>query len=362
MERVIICGTDAHDNTTVNRIGVGGLNPETHIYGNTRNGRQQLFGCLKQLAKQHGIQRMVLAYEASTLGFGLYDECVKAGIECYVLAPTKIRKAVKDKKRKTDIHDAQLILETLKGHILAGNELPKIWIPDRQTRDDRELVRCRLDATDKLVEVKTQVQTLLKRNAVVKPEGIGKAWTQSYRRWLELLKLASGAGYALGSLLRQLQHLEEEIETLRKQVEQLGSTERYAAAGKALMEQLKGVGLLTAMVFLTELGDMNRFANRKKIGSFLGLVPSSDESGEDSDHKGHITHEGPVRVRKVLCQASWSRVRTDPLEKLIYGRLVKKNPKKKKIAVVASMRRLGIRMWHIAGEAQAKAGIFKQAA
>jgi transposase len=104
---------------------------------------------------------------------------------------------------------------------------------------------------------------------------------------------------------------------------------------------------------------MTRFNNRKEIGSYLGLVPSSNESGEGSDRKGHITREGPARVRKVLCQATWTRVAYDEQEARVYQRIVKKNPKHKKIAVVASMRRLGVLMWHIAWDAQVKAGVFK---
>ena len=52
------------------------------------------------------------------------------------------------------------------------------------------------------------------------------------------------------------------------------------------------------------------------------------------------------RVRRTLCQASWASVRHDPQEQAAYARIVEKNPKKKKIAVVAAMRRLAIRMWH----------------
>lgn len=362
MEEVVICGTDAHDNSLVNRIGINALEPETRIYSNTRSGRAALFGYLKREATSRGVKRIVLAYEASSLGFGIYDECVAAGIECYVLAPTKMRKSCKDMKRKTDVNDAQLILEILKGHLLAGNELPSIWIPDQQTRDGRELVRCRLDVAQKLTAVKTQIQTLLKRNAVVKPESAGNSWTKTYRKWLCGLVLRSGAQIALSSLLRQIDNAEEEISRLDADVERLSKTDRYAEPVKAVVEQIKGVGLLTAMVYLTEMGDLRRFSNRKKAGAFLGLAPSSKESGEDDDHKGHITHEGPPRVRKVLCQATWCRVRDDAAEKLVYNRLVGKNPKHKKIAVVACMRRLAILMWHIALEAQIQANVFRKAA
>jgi transposase len=362
MEEVIMCGTDAHDNTLVNRIGINTLEPETRIYSNTRSGRASLYGYLKRQAASRGVKRIVLAYEASTLGFGIYDECEAVDIECYVLAPTKMRKSRKDMKRKTDVKDAQLILETVKGHVMAGNTLPSIWIPDHQTRDDRELVRCRLDVAQKLTAVKTQVQTLLKRNAVVKPESAGNSWTKTYRKWLSALVLSSGAHIALSSLLRQIGNAEKEIDQLDAAVERLSKADRYAEPAKAVVEQLKGVGLLTAMVYLTEMGDLSRFCNRKKVGAFLGLAPSSKESGEDDDHKGHITHEGPHRVRKVLCQAAWSRVRDDAAEKIVYNRLVGRNPKHKKIAVVACMRRLAIRMWHIAFEAQVKANVFRRAA
>jgi hypothetical protein len=61
-----------------------------------------------------------------------------------------MRKAVNDKKRKYDERDAQKIFKLLRAHVLAGNDLLDIWIPDQQTRDDRELVRSRVDLGKKL--------------------------------------------------------------------------------------------------------------------------------------------------------------------------------------------------------------------
>jgi transposase len=117
---------------------------------------------------------------------------------------------------------------------------------------------------------------------------------------------------------------------------------------KHRQSKIKGVGLIVAMVFLTEMGDLTRFSNRKQIGAYLGVVPSSNESGESDDRKGHITHQGPARVRYVLNQATWNIIRFDEKERAVYERIVKKNPKHIKIAVVAMMRRLGVRMWHTA--------------
>ena len=351
MGEYIVCGVDAHERTLECRIGVGREAPSRLRFENTRGGRQDLFGELERMRQRTGSEKVLLGYEASPLGYGLYDESVEAGMECVVLAPTKIARSVEDRKRKYDDRDATRILEALRGHVLAGNELPAIWIPEVQTRDDREVSRCRLDLTEKLTAVKAQVRMLLKRNHIEKPEGVGTSWTLSDRAWLEGLRLAPGAQVWLSSLLRQVDALAEEIGRLDRELEQLAEQERYRAAAQALCG-MGGIGVLTALVFLTEMGDLRRFGNRKQIGAYLGLVPSSHESGDGDDRKGHITREGPARVRKVLCQAVWARLRTDPREADAYRRVVKRNPKHKKIAVVACMRRLAILMWHRAKEAQ----------
>ncbi len=130
---------------------------------------------------------------------------------------------------------------------------------------------------------------------------VGDSWTRSHRRWLEELELNPGTRIPLSSFLRQIASLEEEIKILDKEIEALSETDRYQLPAEALIVQIKGGGLLTATVYLKEIGDMRRFSSRKQVGSFLGLVPLSNESGEGSDRKGHITREWPIRVRRVLC-------------------------------------------------------------
>ena len=315
-------------------------------YRNTPSGRRAMIRSLKEETDGANI---IFAYEASCQGFGLYDELTEAGIECYVLAPTKIARSLNQRRSKTDQKDALRLLELLRGHVLAGNELPSVWVPPVQIRDDREVVRARLDAAGKVIGVKNQIKTLLKRNGLKRPSGTGKGWTKGYRRWLKGLLcggsvLREGGQVGLGSLVRQLDFLEEEIARLDVEVRRLSVRDRYSRPFEALCRE-KGVGLLTAMVFLTEMGDLSRFSNRRQVGSYLGLAPSSRESGEACDRKGHITHHGNSRVRAVLCQAVWSRVRTDCREKEVYERIVRRNPKNRKIAVVAIMRRLAVRLW-----------------
>jgi transposase len=350
MGKFTLVGADVHDKSILVKVAVDDGPMEKRSWGNDRDGRRAMVADLKRRAADAGTKEIRFVYEASGMGFGLYDELTDAGIRCDVLAPTKIARSPHARKQKTDDKDAERLLEVLRGHVLAGNRLPAIWIPDPETRDDRELVRGRLDVGGKISGVKAQVKALLKRNEVRRGQGTGKGWGLEYWQWLR--RLAKGGDalrpwpcVALRSLLDQLEFLEQEGGKLDKAIGELSELEHYAGSVKELLK-LKGVGVLTAMVFLTEVGDLKRFQNRRQVGAYMGLVPCTAESGEQNDRKGHITREGPGQLRKVLCQASWARVRSDPDEKKFYDRMVERNPKRKKKAVVAVMRRLAIRMWH----------------
>lgn len=356
----ILVGCDLHDENMLLKVAVGAGAVRQQLWRNSAAGRRAMIRGLRREAERVGANRVVFAYEASGLGFGLYDELTASGIECQVLAPTKIARSAQDRREKTDARDAQRLLDLVRAHVLAGNRLPSVWIPDQQTRDDRELVRARLDTSHKLTGVKTQVRTLLKRNGVSAPGAAGKSWTVGYRAWVASLAgggeaLRWGARLALGSLLRQLVFLEQEAAGLDAHIAELAGSARYAPPAREL-QALPGVGLLTAMVFLTEMGALGRFANRRQVGAYLGLVPSSRESGESSDRKGHITRQGPARVRKVLCQAAWARIRWDRSEGTVYARIAERNPKHRKVAVVALMRRLAVQMWHVGQQAQERSG------
>ena len=344
-ERIMV-GCDLHDKSMLLKIAVDRSRAEVRTWGTGGTARARMIVDLRRRADRVEVSRIVFAYEACGFGFRLYDELTAAEIECHVLAPGKMPQTPKRRKRKTDERDAEAILDLVRAHVLAGIEMPSVWIPDRQTRDDRELVRRRLAVAEDCSAARVRIRWLLKGRGMESASSSG--WTGAYWSWLEQLAgggLPGGSGVSLGSLMRQVQWLGEETGRLDAEVRALSECGRYAPVVTALC-RTKGVGVLTAMVFLTELGDLSRFANRRQVGSFLGLTPSSHESGADADHKGHITHQGPARVRKVLCQAVWSRLRVVASEQRSYERIVQRNPKHKKIAVVARMRVLGIRLWH----------------
>jgi transposase len=310
---------------------------------------------IERLVKEVGTQDVWAVYETSGTGFVLHDQLTAMRWKVDVLATTKIPKSVRGKKRKTDIEDAVQLMNLLMAHGECGAELPNVWIPPVKIREDREVERHRLKLGDVVGQIKTRIKSILKVHGVRCPLVMKSPWTLKYRAWIRALSTPEGGlvrslWSVLASEVRMLEAAEQEVQVFDGELERLSGEKAYQAPAEAVTK-IKGVGLVTAMTFLLELGDMERFSNSKKVGCYLGLTPTSHESGQATDRKGHITRMGPWRIRKVLNQAAWALLRGNPLWKEWYEQLKLRRGTKK--ALVAVMRKLGILMWHRASEAVA---------
>jgi len=76
-----------------------------------------------------------------------------------------------------------------------------------------------------------------------------------------------------------------------------------------VLTQLPGVGPFTALVILAEVGDVSRFASARKLASWAGLTPTVRGSDRVA-HYGHISKEGSVWLRWVLCEAAQTAKRS----------------------------------------------------
>lgn len=118
---------------------------------------------LMDFADRHNSPRIVFVYEASGQGYGLHDFLTEQGFECFVLSPAHLAKSAKQKRNMTDAKDAQMLLEKARAYVLAGNALPIVWTPPQALRNDRELVRARLETAEAAASDKLSVLALLKR-------------------------------------------------------------------------------------------------------------------------------------------------------------------------------------------------------
>jgi hypothetical protein len=104
-----------------------------------------------------------------------------------------------------------------------------------------------------------------------------------------------------------------------------------------VLRTMPGMGPITSLTILAELGDINRFKSRAAVSNYVGLVPVLRSSNEKS-FSGHITRRGPVHLRAVLVEAAWTAVGRVPQYGAIYQRVSAK--KAKQIAIVAVARRM----------------------
>lgn len=93
---------------------------------------------------------------------------------------------------------------------------------------------------------------------------------------------------------------------VEKQKEQLAKEIFYA--GKPFEDQvkllisIKGISVLTALAFLSDVGDVTRFKTARKMNAYLGLVPRLKQSG-DKAKPGHINRASRKTTRTILTQS-----------------------------------------------------------
>ena len=346
--KCVFCAIDLHDKKMLAGIA-NDTGRITYREFNTieDEGVSDLTSMLHGLESKSGKREVWVSYEASGSGFRLHDILVEHGFRVSVLAPSHLPTSQKSRSQKTDKKDVKRIMDVLRAHVLAGADLPEVWVPDTELRDDREIVRHRVRLGDEVTKIKNKIHGLLKRNGLKKPEGVDN-WSPAHFEWLKNVSESSpaGCGFALASLLRELDFYLSEKRAADRALKELSHRAEYEAQAEA-MTSIKGVGLLTAMVFITELGYLGRFPNRRALASYIGLVPRSFESGEQNDRKGHISRLGPHRVRKLLNQASWVMVQHDPYWRDWFAERTPGNKKDdRKRMITAVMRRLAILMWH----------------
>ena len=68
---------------------------------------------------------------------------------------------------------------------------------------------------------------------------------------------------------------------------------------------VRGLDLISATIFLAEIGDLSRFASPRELMAYLGLVPGEQSTGE-TVWRGGITKAGNHRARRILVECSWS--------------------------------------------------------
>jgi len=216
-------------------------------------------------------------------------------VECEVVAPSMTPKRTGDRV-KTDRRDARKL-----ARLLRAGELTPVYIPEATDEAIRDLCRARTDAVDDRRRSRHRLKGFLLRHGY---HYQGKtSWSAAHQRYLGELVLPHPAmKVILEEYLQAIAAAGERIERCEVGMRALLEKWRLAPAVRALMA-FKGFQTVAAMIVVSELGEVDRFAHPRQVMAYLGLVPTENTSN-DKRRQGRITKCGNAHARWLLVECA----------------------------------------------------------
>jgi len=282
----------------------------------------------KWLGKLSGERQVVV--EASSF-WPAFQRAVRGHAERVVMVHPQRVKAIASAKLKNDRVDSATL-----AHLSRCDLLPEAWMADEATQQLRLRVRLRIALGRQRARAKNQLQSVLHQEGFKKP--VADLFGKRGRGWLQQIDLSPAARMVVDTWLREVDHLETEIGTQTKALEQMAREDARARC----LQTVPGIGAYGAMVILAELGDVNRFQNKRALASYAGLVPVVRESA-GKQKRGGITHQGSNTLRWIMLQVAQVAARSSPAMGAWYAGLRRRKPAQ--VAKIALARKLLTAVW-----------------
>src|SRR5688500_6906641 len=239
-----------------------------------------------------------VAVEACTGWLFVCDALVAAGAVAHLAEPVETR-ALRGRKRraKTDREDARWLRQ-----LLAEGRLPEAWIPPEHVRQWRSRARLRHTLIGERTQWMQRIQATLYHHGISGTPD--KLRTRAGRAFLDGLQLPDDARERIEIALAMVEAIDTQIAPLERELRQLA---RRQTGCKALMG-LYGMGELTSLVTLCELGDVGRLSASRKAVRMAGI----DIGVHRSDRRarvGKLTRQGSPQLRWALYEAALAACR-----------------------------------------------------
>ena len=289
---------------------------------------------VRALVEQYRDCCVHVAYEACGFGYEIAWWLQEHGVGVTVIAPSRVER-VAGLSVKTDRLDAGKLARKLE-----KGELKGIYVPSRTLHEQRTFGRTYAQCLKERKRAQARIRALMQEHAQLGPLP-AQGW-RAYSEWLRLQPLPDPLEVSVDALLALRALADQQARRLRAQLEGLAVSEPYAPLVQALREQ-SGVGTMSAIRLVVELGQIDRFPTTGSLPHYLGLTPSQYSSG-DTDRRGHILKCGPGALRALVLQCAWVAVRRGGDEELgkVFAGLAPRVGRKR--AIVAVARRLAIKL------------------
>jgi len=272
-------------------------------------------------------------YEAGFNGFESCRKLRQLGVDCVVIHPADVPTRQKEKLQKSDPSDSRKLARSLRSY-----EFEPIDIPDPSLEADRALVRQRFRQMRDVTRTKNRITSLLFQFSIKIPERFTSAqtrhWSKVYINWLKEVPIGyESLRQTLDNYIRIGESQRKELLLLNRQVRDLSQMDSYRN-NHCILISIPGIGLLTAMTFLVQIGDIRRFKRLDDLCNYVGLVPMMHGSGEKI-RTGKMIKRGRKELKIMLIEASWEAVRKDPALMARFNELSKRMNKNKAIIRIA---------------------------
>jgi transposase len=176
---------------------------------------------------------------------------------------------------------------------------PKLLSPIKHRGEDSQAHLALIRSRDTLVGARTKLVNHVR--GMVKSFGgrLPKCTAENFHNKVAE-HLPRELASALEPIVVTIVSLTERIRDYDRKLEDVAE-ELYPETG--LLRQVHGVGVLTALAFVLTLENPSRFAKSRQVGAYLGLVPTTDQSG-GSDPEKHISKHGDKMMRRLLVSSA----------------------------------------------------------
>lgn len=236
----------------------------------------------------------------------------------------------KGRRRKTDkIDTGRLLREYLHG------SLPRSFQPSAWWREVRRVVDCRQDLVERRTAIKNWIGSLLHHETW---EDRKNLWSAKGQARLRAMKLPSSDQALVELKVQQLEQLAVQLEQIEARMQTI-----YDGWPEAQwVDQLRGIGMVTAVSLLAHIGPIERFAKAEELISYAGLAPGMWQS-DGTCHHGRIGGGGTDSHLRYLLIEATTWLCQIPRYRPTYERVMTKRGKKIGRIVVG---RLALRSIH----------------
>jgi transposase len=282
-------------------------------------------------------------YEAGFNGFYSCRRLRELGVNCNVIHAADVPTGHKEKIQKIDPVDSRKLARSLR-----SKEFESIHIPEPSLEADRALVRQRFRVMKDVTRTKSRIRSLLFQCNINVPDrfttGQTRNWSKVYINWLNELQVGhESLKQTLDNYIRIGELQRKELLSVNRQVRSLSQTDAYRD-NYDLLISIPGIGFLTVMTFLVQIGYIRRFRQLDDLCDYIGLVPMMKGSGPKL-YTGKMINRGRKELKIMIIEAAWDAVRMDPALMAKFNELTRRMNKNK--AIIRIARKLVSRMRYV---------------